>query len=159
MMLGTKARYAVMAMVELASYDQAKPTRLKEISERQEIPLAYLEQIFSLLRQQGIVSSVKGPGGGYVLGRERAAISIADIVAASDEPTKITRCEAHSHEGCMASKTRCLTHDLWEGLEKQINRYLSQISLEDVCTRKAGGRAMEELKAYAARGVANGPIA
>lgn len=145
MMLGTKARYAVMAMVELASCDQSKPTRLKEISERQEIPLAYLEQIFSLLRQHGIVSSVKGPGGGYVLARQRATISIADVVAASEEPTKITRCEAHSHDGCMASKTRCLTHDLWEGLEHQIQHYLSQISLEDVCTRKQGNKAMQEL--------------
>lgn len=149
MMLGTKARYAVMAMVELASCDQSKPTRLKEISERQEIPLAYLEQIFSLLRHHGIVSSVKGPGGGYVLARQRSTISIADVVAASEEPTKITRCEAHSHDGCMASKTRCLTHDLWEGLEHQIQHYLSQISLEDVCTRRQGNKAMQELVAFA----------
>ncbi len=149
MMLGTKARYAVMAMVELASCDQSKPTRLKEISERQEIPLAYLEQIFSHLRQHGIVSSVKGPGGGYVLARQRSSISIADVVAASEEPTKITRCEAHSQAGCMASKTRCLTHDLWEGLEHQIQHYLSQISLEDVCTRKQGNKAMQELVAFA----------
>lgn len=148
MMLGTKARYAVMAMVELASCDQSKPTRLKEISERQEIPLAYLEQIFSLLRQHGIVSSVKGPGGGYVLARQRATISIADVVNASEEPTKITRCEAHSHDGCMASKTRCLTHDLWEGLEHQIQHYLSKISLEDVCTRKQGNKAMQELMTF-----------
>ncbi len=150
MMLGTKARYAVMAMVELASCDQSKPTRLKEISERQEIPLAYLEQIFSLLRQHGIVSSVKGPGGGYVLARQRAAISVADVVNASEEPTKITRCEAHSQEGCMASKTRCLTHDLWEGLERQIQHYLSKISLEDVCTRKQGNKAMQELMNFSA---------
>ena len=136
MMLGTKARYAVMAMVELAACDSSKPTRLKEISDRQEIPLAYLEQIFSLLRQKGLVSSVKGPGGGYTLAQERGKVSIAQVVAAVEEPTKITRCEAHSHAGCMASKTRCLTHDLWEGLEEQIQHYLSAISLEDVCSRR-----------------------
>jgi Rrf2 family iron-sulfur cluster assembly transcriptional regulator len=149
MMLGTKARYAVMAMVELASCDRAKPTRLKEISQRQEIPLAYLEQIFSHMRQSGLVQSVKGPGGGYVLAKERSTISIADVVNASEETTKITRCEAHSHQGCMASKTRCLTHDLWEGLENQISGYLSKISLEDVCTRKQGNKAMQELIAFA----------
>ncbi len=136
MILGTKARYAVMAMVELAACDRSKPTRLKEISERQEIPLAYLEQIFSLLRQHGLVQSVKGPGGGYTLARERSAISIAQVVAAVDETTKMTRCEAHNATGCMASKARCLTHGLWEGLEKQINHYMSGISLDDVCTRK-----------------------
>jgi Rrf2 family transcriptional regulator, iron-sulfur cluster assembly transcription factor len=145
MILGTKARYAVMAMVELAACDRTKPTRLREISDRQEIPLAYLEQIFSLLRQQGLVLSVKGPGGGYTLARERNTISIAQVVEAVEEPTKMTRCEAHSHAGCMASKTRCLTHDLWEGLEVQINQYMSGISLEDVCTRKKMAKSLQAL--------------
>lgn len=140
MILGTKSRYAVMAMVELAMCDRSKPTRLKEVSERQEIPLAYLEQIFSLLRQDGLVHSVKGPGGGYILARERGAISVAEVVAAVDEPTKMTRCDAHNHVGCMAAKARCLTHDLWEGLEAQINHYLNGITLEDICTRRKAVR-------------------
>lgn len=136
MILGTKMRYAVMAMVELAMCDRTKPTKLQEISTRQEIPQAYLEQIFSLLRQRGLVVSVKGPGGGYVLARERASISIAEIMRAVEEPMKMTRCDAHKTKGgCMAGKARCLTHDLWEGLEKQIEHYLSMLSLEDVCSR------------------------
>lgn len=144
MILGTKARYAVMAMVELAACDRTKPTRLKEISDRQEIPLAYLEQIFSLLRQQGLVLSVKGPGGGYTLARDRGKISVGQVVSAVEEQLKMTRCDAHDHGGCMATKTRCLTHDLWAGLERQIGRYLGGITLEDVCTRKMGAARLAE---------------
>lgn len=134
MILGTKARYAVMAMVDLAMCCPDKPTPLKTVSERQEIPLPYLEQIFSLLRQGGLVSSVKGPGGGYTLARERAEISIAMIVAAVNEETKMTRCNATAL-GCMPGQARCHTHALWEGLEGQINQYLNRITLEHVCTR------------------------
>lgn len=137
MILGTKGRYAVMAMVDLAMRDCTAPVRLKDISERQEIPLAYLEQIFSLLRQQGLVHSVKGPGGGYALARSRCEISIAQVVAAVEVPTKMTRCDAHGAQaGCLSGKVRCVTHDLWEGLEGQIQSYLLGISLEDVCLRR-----------------------
>jgi Rrf2 family iron-sulfur cluster assembly transcriptional regulator len=98
--------------------------------------LAYLEQIFARLKRAGLVKSVRGPGGGYRLAQAAEAMSIASIMLASDEPMKMTRCSSHSHAGCMAPKTRCLTHDLWEGLSAQIHHYLGSITLADVCGRK-----------------------
>lgn len=136
MILGTKPRYAVMAMVELASRSNHTPVRLSELAEAQEITLPYLEQIFSKLKQAGLVEATRGPGGGYVLAKPAADIAIADIVAAVEESIKMTRCDSQSKEGCMASRTRCLTHDLWEGLEKNIENYLSSISLADVCQQR-----------------------
>jgi len=135
MILGTKARYAVMAMVELAGRQEGKAVTLAEIATSQEITIPYLEQIFGKLRQNGIVKSIRGPGGGYVLNKSAAETMIADIVDAVDESTKMTRCESHS-SGCMATKTRCMTHHLWEGLENQIDGYLRSISLDDVRNRK-----------------------
>jgi Rrf2 family iron-sulfur cluster assembly transcriptional regulator len=136
MNLGTKARYAVMAMVDLAAQASDRPVRLAEIAARQEIPLAYLEQIFARLKTHGLVKSVKGPGGGYRLARPVSDTPISDIVMASDETIKMTRCEAHSSGGCMASKARCLTHDLWDGLSGRIYDYFRSISLEDVLNRR-----------------------
>ena len=136
MILSTKGRYAVMAMVDLARAVGDKPTALAEIAERQEIPLAYLEQIFAKLKKQGLVNSVRGPGGGYQLARPAAQLFISEIVLAADESIKMTRCEGAGSPGCMAPKTRCLTHDLWEGLGNQIYAYLRSISLEDVCERR-----------------------
>lgn len=137
MILSTRGRYAVMAMVELATRGGDKPVALAEISERQEIPLAYLEQIFAKLRKGGLVKSVRGPGGGYRLGQPASETWVADIVIAAEEQIKMTRCESGS-AGCMTPKTRCLTHDLWEGLGQQIYQYLHTISLEDVCERRIG---------------------
>lgn len=136
MILSTKGRYAVMAMVDLAIQSAGKPVGLAAIAERQEIPLAYLEQIFARLKRAGLVKSVRGPGGGYQLARTAREMTITEIMLASDEPMKMTRCESHSHQGCMAPKTRCLTHDLWEGLGAQIRHYLGTITLEDVCERR-----------------------
>ncbi len=135
MILGTKVRYAVMAMVELAGRDGENPVSLSELAESQEITLPYLEQIFAKLRQGGLVKSVRGPGGGYILARTPNETHIADIVAAVEESTKMTRCENHAG-GCMSDKTRCVTHHLWEGLEQQIDSYLGSISLQDVRERK-----------------------
>lgn len=136
MNLGTKARYAVMAMVDLAAQDAQKPVKLADIADRQEIPLAYLEQIFARLKQQGLVKSIKGPGGGYKLGRAVGELHISDIVCAAEESMKMTRCESHSANGCMAAKARCLTHDLWEGLSAHIFSYFNAITLEDVLARR-----------------------
>lgn len=137
MILGTKARYAVMAMVELAGHNGDKPVALAELAGSQEITVPYLEQIFSKLKNAGLVKSVRGPGGGYVLAKTAEAIAISDIVAAVDESLKMTRCESHGKSGgCMATKARCLTHDLWEGLEQQIYNYLHSITLADVRSRK-----------------------
>ncbi len=136
MILSTKGRYAVMAMVDLATHQADKPVGLATIAERQEIPLAYLEQIFARLKRSGIVKSVRGPGGGYQLGRAATAMTIADIIRASEEKLKMTRCDGHTNAGCMAKKARCLTHDLWEGLSAQIEHYLQSITLADVCSGK-----------------------
>lgn len=136
MMLSTKARYAVTALVDLARCDGKCPVTLAAIAERQEIPLAYLEQIFARLKRADIVSSVRGPGGGYKLAQPAAATTIASIITASDEPMQMTRCQSHSAAGCKTDKSRCLTHDLWEGLEQNIHSYLDAITLADVCERR-----------------------
>jgi Rrf2 family iron-sulfur cluster assembly transcriptional regulator len=124
-----------MAMVDLALHGAEKPVALAEIAERQEIPLAYLEQIFGRLKKQGLVNSVRGPGGGYILSRSKEETWVSDIMLAVDEPIKMTRCDHASASGCHSDKTRCLTHDLWEGLGNRIYSYLRSISLQDVCNR------------------------
>lgn len=143
MILGTKSRYAVMAMTELAMRNSDKPVTLADIAEAQQIPLAYLEQIFVKLKRSGLVRSVRGPGGGYVLARGAADTWVSDIIMAVDESLKMTRCEHGSGAGCMAGKTRCLTHELWEGLGAQIFDYLRSISLSDICNRNIRSRRME----------------
>lgn len=142
MILGTKARYAVMAMVELAGREEGVPVALSELAASQEIALPYLEQIFMRLKNAGLVQAVRGPGGGYMLAHAARDIRIADIVDAADESTKITRCETHE-SGCMSSKARCMTHHLWEGLELQIHTYLAGITLADVRAKKPAARLFD----------------
>lgn len=136
MRLSTKGRYAVMAMADLARQSgegPARPVSLAEIAGRQQISLSYLEQLFSRLRRRGLVKSARGPGGGYSLARGAAQTSVADIVLAVDEPLRATRCAgAANPKGCMAGGERCVTHALWEEMGRQIQGYLSQVSLEDV---------------------------
>ncbi len=132
MILGTKARYAVMAMVEMAGCEENQAVKLAELAARQEITIPYLEQIFKKLKLANLVKSVRGPGGGYIMARPAAEIRIYEIVEAVNESMKVTRCEAKEKAGCMTNKSRCLTHDLWDGLEKQIHDYLSAISLADI---------------------------
>jgi Rrf2 family transcriptional regulator, iron-sulfur cluster assembly transcription factor len=141
MRLSTKGRYAVMAMVDLAKHGQGGPTTLAEIAERQEISLSYLEQLFAKLRAAGLVKSVRGPGGGYLLGHGGDATRISDIILAVEEPIRATRCTPGAPTGCRGSKTRCLTHDLWEELGNQIHLYLSSVSLADVCEQRVLGRS------------------
>lgn len=136
MRLSTKGRYAVMAMVDLAHHSRGNPVALAEIADRQEISLSYLEQLFAKLRRQQLVKSVRGPGGGYLLAHPARETLISDIVVAVDEPLRATRCAPGSPHGCTLSKTRCLTHDLWEALSDQIALYLESVSLEDVCERR-----------------------
>jgi Rrf2 family iron-sulfur cluster assembly transcriptional regulator len=131
MILGTKARYAVMAMVEMAGRDNTLPISLADLAKSQEITVPYLEQIFRKLKMRKLVHSVRGPGGGYVLARGSDSIYISEIVTAVDESLKMTRCDSNT-PGCMFDKSRCLTHDLWEGLGQQIYNYLAGISLADV---------------------------
>ena len=126
MRLTTKGRYAVTAMVDLGLHSQHGPVTLAEISERQEISLAYLEQLFAKLRRSALVESVRGPGGGYLLGRPQSELSIAAIIDAVDENIDATSCggKADCNDG-----TICLTHNLWSELSRSIHGFLSGISL------------------------------
>lgn len=157
MKLSTKGRYAVMAMADLAQHSNGRPVALAEVAVRQEISLSYLEQLFGRLRRGGLVNSVRGPGGGYMLARDPEQMRIADIILAVDEPIKATRCTPGSPNGCHSHRGRCLTHDLWEELGNQIYLYLSSVTLADVCERRVLGssrmifsRARPELAAAAA---------
>ncbi len=139
MRLSTKGRYAVMAMVDLALNGGETPIVLADIAERQQISLSYLEQLFAKLRRVGLVQSVRGPGGGYLLGFPARETRIADVILAVDEPMRATRCRPDTAQGCLADRSRCLTHDLWEELGKQIQLYLNSVSLADVCERRVLG--------------------
>lgn len=139
MKLSTRGRYAVMAMVDLASHSKGRPIALAEIAERQEISLSYLEQLFAKLRRGGLVRSVRGPGGGYLLAHEIGQIRVSDIILAVDEPIRATRCAPGSPSGCRTNKSRCLTHDLWEELGNQIHLYLSAVTIADVVNRRVLG--------------------
>jgi Rrf2 family transcriptional regulator, iron-sulfur cluster assembly transcription factor len=137
--LSTKGRYAVMAMADLACHSQGNPVALADIADRQEISLSYLEQLFGKLRKGGLVKSVRGPGGGYLLARPSVQTRISDIILAVDEPIQTTRCSPGSPAGCHNHKGRCLTHDLWEELGNHIYLYLSSVSLADVVERRVLG--------------------
>jgi Rrf2 family iron-sulfur cluster assembly transcriptional regulator len=137
--LSTKGRYAVMAMVDLSNHSQGSPVALADIADRQEISLSYLEQLFGKLRKGGLVKSVRGPGGGYLLSRPAEQLRISDIILAVDEPIQTTRCSPGTPAGCHHNKGRCLTHDLWEELGNQIYLYLSSVSLADVVERRVLG--------------------
>lgn len=128
-----------MAMVDLARNGRGSPIALADIADRQEISLSYLEQLFAKLRRGGLVKSVRGPGGGYLLARDPDQTRISDIILAVDEPIRATRCEPNSAVGCHSDKSRCLTHDLWEELGNQIHLYLSSVTLDDVVNRRILG--------------------
>lgn len=129
MKLTTKGRYAVTAMLDVAIKDQQSPVSLADISERQGISLSYLEQLFSKLRKAGLVKSVRGPGGGYLLGREAKDINVAEVILSVNEVLDATRCNGQSN--CKDGRA-CLTHNLWQELSDQIHSFLSGISLASV---------------------------
>lgn len=133
MRMTTKGRYAVTAMLDLALHNHHGPIALADIAQRQGISLAYLEQLFARLRKHGLVKSARGPGGGYCLGRDSSLISIQDVIGAVDESVDSTRCGGLKN--CQDQK-RCLTHDLWEDLNRQISRFLSSITLADLVQRR-----------------------
>ena len=139
MKLSTKGRYAVMAMVDLAQRCGEGPVSLADIAARQEISLSYLEQLFAKLRKSGLVKSVRGPGGGYLLAHPREEMRIADIIVAVDEPLHAVRCSPGAAIGCRGDRSRCLTHDLWEELSNQIRLYLTSVTLGDVCEKRVLG--------------------
>lgn len=130
MMLTSKGRYAVTAIVDIAINYNGKPVNLSDISARQNITQNYLEQIFQKLKKNGLVKSSRGPGGGYLLSSNPKDIKIAQIIEAVGESIKITKCSKNI--GCIKENVKCLTHDLWDGLAISIKSYFDKISIEDV---------------------------
>jgi Rrf2 family iron-sulfur cluster assembly transcriptional regulator len=132
--LTSKGRYAVTAILDLAFHAQAGPVALSHISRRQDISLSYLEQLFTRLRKQQLVSSTRGPGGGYSLSRPASEIAVAEVIAAVDEAVDTTRCSGavNCHDG-----QQCLTHELWDDLSQQIYEFLDDISLQDLMAEGA----------------------
>ncbi|GAB5498538.1 MAG: Fe-S cluster assembly transcriptional regulator IscR [Pseudohongiellaceae bacterium] len=133
MRLTAKGRYAVTSILDVALHEAQGPTPLASISGRQDISLSYLEQLFCKLRKRGLVSSVRGPGGGYRLGREAGAISVAEVIEAVNEASDATRCGGN--QDCQNGET-CLTHYLWMDLSDQIHGFLNGISLADLMQRR-----------------------
>ncbi|MEL6378707.1 MAG: Rrf2 family transcriptional regulator [Pseudomonadota bacterium] len=141
MKLTTKGRYAVSALADIAAFCDGKPVALSDISVRQGISLSYLEQLFGKLRRAGLVESARGVGGGYWLARPASQVRVGDIVRAVDEPMRATACEPGSGKGCQGMSARCLTHDLWDELSRQIEIFLNAISLDDIVERRVLGMA------------------
>lgn len=133
MRLTTKGRFAVIAMLDLAMHSQCGAVNLTAISERQQISLSYLEQLFGKLRRAGLVESIRGPGGGYVLSQDASLINIADIIAAAEDMLDATQCGGHAD--CQSGNP-CLTHDLWSNLNKTIDNYLRGISLQCILNQQ-----------------------
>ncbi len=132
MKLTTRGRYAVMAMADLALYKDNGPTNLTDISLRQNISLAYLEQIFIKLKKNNLVKSVRGAKGGYVLEHSPEEIKISNIISAVDEEVKTLNCKKESKRGCNNKSTKCITHNLWDQLDQHINNFFEKVKLQDL---------------------------
>ncbi|SPJ35382.1 Fe-S cluster assembly transcriptional regulator IscR [Kushneria phyllosphaerae] len=133
MRLTTKGRYAVTAILDLALHGSGSPISLADISTRQDISLSYLEQLFARLRREGLVTSVRGPGGGYLLARAPGEISVASVIDAVNESIDATRCQG---TGDCQQGTTCLTHHLWSDLSNVIHDFLDRITLEELIHRQ-----------------------
>lgn len=153
MRLTTKGRFAVTAMMDLALRDGSEPVTLAEISSRQKISLSYLEQLFGKLRRRALVDSVRGPGGGYRLGKEPAGISVSEIILAVDEPIDATQCAGK--ENCR-DEQKCLTHDLWATLNDRIFDYLGSVTLSQLVeshrARESGVNPVRDMRTSTTKG-------
>ena len=136
MKLTSKGRYAVMALVDLARFDNINPVSLRDISLRQGISLDYLEQIFSKLKKNKIVKSIRGTQGGYILSKNPNDIKLTNIFYAVDERVKTVQCKKDSKKGCTGKTTKCITHDLWDELETHINSFFENKSLKDLINNR-----------------------
>lgn len=134
MRLTSKGRYAVTAVLDLSFHQNEGPVSLADISARQEISLSYLEQLFSRLRRNNVVTSTRGPGGGYRLSRDPAEISMAEIITAVDETYDATSC-GNSSQSC-SGNYQCLTHDLWQELSQEIHTFLKEITLSEMMAKR-----------------------
>ena len=149
MRLSTKGRYAVMALADIALHSDGAAVSLGDVAGRQEISVEYLEQLFGKLRRAGLVDSVRGPGGGYLLARPAEDMPVADIITAVDEALQVTRCQGDAIDGCVGGE-KCITHELWAALGRHIYGFLSAVTLGDVVNRRnfalevSVRRAMEE---------------
>jgi len=136
MKLTTKGRYAVMAMADLASNQNIKPVSLNEIATRQSISLSYLEQLFFKLKNNDLVKSVRGSHGGYMLGKKAKDIKLSNIISAVDEEVKTLNCKKDSKKGCDGRSVKCITHYLWDDLEKHINSFFENKNLNELILRE-----------------------
>ena len=132
MKLTTKGRYAVMAMADLASNQDTKPVSLNDISLRQNISLSYLEQLFSKLKNEKLVKSIRGSSGGYILEKSPKDITVSNIIFAVDEQVKTLNCKKNSKRGCNNKSTKCITHNLWDQLDQHINNFFEKVKLKDL---------------------------
>ena len=132
MKINSKSRYAVMALADIASFNKQNPVSLRDISLRQNISLVYLEQIFSKLKKNNIVKSIRGTNGGYVLTKDPEQIKLSNIFSAVDEKIKTLQCKRESKKGCNGKLTKCITHNLWDDLEMHINDFFDKKNLGDL---------------------------
>ena len=143
MKLTSKGRYAVMAMADLAKNNVKEPTSLTEISLRQGISIDYLEQIFSKLKKNNLVYSVRGPIGGYVLNKSPDEIKLLSIISAVDEKIKTVKCRKESKKGCNGKSIKCITHNLWDDLEMHINKFFEDNTLNDILFKEVRNNSKE----------------
>ena len=142
MKLTTKGRYAVMAMADLATNANGSTISLTEISSRQNISLAYLEQIFIKLKNKKLVKSTRGANGGYKLERPASEIRLSYIISAVDEEVKMLNCKKNSKKGCNNKSTKCITHNLWDQLDQHINGFFEKIKLQDLIKQNSNLKSL-----------------
>jgi Rrf2 family iron-sulfur cluster assembly transcriptional regulator len=156
MRLTTKGRFAVTAMIDLGLRQSAGPVTLAAISQRQQISLSYLEQLFGKLRRHELVESTRGPGGGYTLARKPSEITVADIITSVDEPMDATQCGGK--ENCLGDGERCMTHDLWASLNQRMVEFLASVTLQKLVDDQLSKGVQIEEKPTLKRAISSLPV-
>jgi Rrf2 family iron-sulfur cluster assembly transcriptional regulator len=156
MRLTTKGRFAVTAMIDLALRQSTGPVTLAAISQRQQISLSYLEQLFGKLRRHELVESTRGPGGGYTLGRKISDITVADIIVSVDEPIDATHCGGK--ENCLGDAGRCMTHELWASLNQRMVEFLDSVTLDQLVQEQLAKGVQVEDKPVVKRAISSMPV-
>ena len=156
MRLTTKGRFAVTAMIDLALRQNNGPVTLAAISQRQQISLSYLEQLFGKLRRHQLVESTRGPGGGYTLGRKATEISVADIILSVDEPIDATHCAGK--ENCLGESGKCMTHELWSSLNQRMIDFLNSVHLQKLVDDQLAKGLQVEEKPMTRRAISSAPV-
>jgi Rrf2 family iron-sulfur cluster assembly transcriptional regulator len=156
MRLTTKGRFAVTAMIDLALRQNTGPVTLAAISQRQQISLSYLEQLFGKLRRHQLVESTRGPGGGYTLARKAVEITVADIIASVDEPIDATHCSGK--ENCLGEGSRCMTHELWASLNERMVDFLDSVNLQKLVDGQVAKGVVIEKAPMIKRAISSIPV-